>query len=150
MIKVVSKNSFHRVICLLMIAFLLSSFPAGSSALALCLDQEENHIVGQKLYLDKCHSFADTYLPLSEEHCSARAEKEKNDCVDVSLTSANALNFPTKLFLPVSAKVILSLELPDNLTGFQQHVAGNTSSALTHPLLTASLLKTHRTVVLLI
>ena len=144
------KNSFHRVICLLMIAFLLSSFPAGSSALALCLDEEENHLVDQNLYLVDSHSSEEANLLFSDEHCSVLAKQENNDCVDVSLTNANTLNLPTKLFLPVSAKVILSYELPDNLTVFQQHLAGNTSSALTHPLLTASLLKAHRTVVLLI
>ena len=79
-----SKNTFNRVVCQVLTLVFLSSFPAGASAKALCLDEEENHLVDQYLYLVGCHASAETYLPFSDEHCSARAEKENKDCFDVS------------------------------------------------------------------
>jgi len=150
MLRNFSQNIFNRVISLLLAVVFLSAFPTGASALALCLDEEENHIVDQNLYLDYCHSFAETYLPLSEEHCSALAEKKDNDCVDVSLTNANALNLPSKVFLPVYAKAIFSYALPENLIRFQQQVTGQNSSVLFQYQPNLSHLKAHRTVVLLI
>jgi len=70
--------------------------------------------------------------------------------LDVSLANANSLNLPSKVFLPDFTKVIFTFLLPDNLISLQQQVAGNNSSALSQPLFTSSLLKTHRTVILLI
>ena len=150
MINFFSKNTFNRVICQLLTVVFLSSFPTGASAKALCLDEEENHLVDQNLYLVGCHASAETYLPLSDEHCSARAEKENNDCTDVSLTNAHILNRPSKVILPVSAKVILSCASPHSQLRFQNQVAGYGSSALSQPLFTSPHINAHRTVVLLI
>ena len=145
-----SKNTFNRVICQVLTVVFLSSFPTGASAKALCLDEEENHLVDQNLYLVDCHASAETYLPLSDEHCSARAEKENNDCTDVSLTNANILNRPAKIILPVSAKVTLSYTLPGGPVNYQQQVAEYNSSALSQPLFILPPINAHRTVVLLI
>jgi hypothetical protein len=128
----------------------LLSFPTGATALALCLDEDENHIVGQNFYLADCHSSVDADLLLSDEHCSALAEKEKNDCVDVSLTNANSINLPSKVTLPSFAKTILSYTLPSRLIGFQQQVTGINSSALSQHLFTLPHANLLRTVVLLI
>lgn len=148
--KIFCKNSFNRAVCLVLTLFFLTSFPAGAAALALCLDEEENHIVDQKPNLADCHSSVEADLFLSDEHCSALTEKKNNDCVDVSLTNANALNRPSKLFLPVYAKVILTFVLPDSRIGLQQQNTGNNSSTFPPLLITSTFLETHRTVVLLI
>ena len=145
-----SNNSSIRVICLLLTAVFLFSYPTGSSAWALCLDQEENHIVGQ-IYLDNCHSTKETYLPLSEEHCAARTERENNDCVDVSLTNASVLNRPSKIALPAIAKDILSYTLPSNLEEYTQQMAGKKPPVSSFQYPPNSIhLKIHRTTVLLI
>jgi len=148
--KIFYKNIFNRMIRLFLTAVFLSSFPTGATALALCLDEDKNHIVNQNFYLADCHSSADAYLLLSDEHCSALAEKENNDCVDVSLTNANTLNLPSKVTLPGFAGIILSYTLPSRLIEFQQQVAGNNSSALSQHLFTLPHTNSHRTVVLLI
>ena len=145
-----SQHIFNRVVSLLLTVIFLSAFPTGASALALCLDEEENHIVDQNLYLDYCHSFAETYLPLSEEHCSALAEKKDSDCVDVSLTNANTLNLPSKVALSNHAKNIHFYTLPSRLIRFQQQVTGQNSSVLFQYQPSLSHLNVHRTTVLLI
>jgi len=150
MLKIFCNKSINRTVCLLLVAIFLSSFPTGATALALCLDEGENHIVDQNFYLAGCHSSVDKDLLLSDEHCSALAEKENNDCVDVSLTSANKLNRPSKIMLPGFAKTILSYTLPRRLIRFPQQVAGNNSSALSPYLFILPHTNSHRTVVLLI
>jgi hypothetical protein len=149
MTRIFPENIFNRVICLFLTAVFLSSFPTGATALALCMDEDENHIV-QNFYLADCHSSVDANLLLSDEHCSALAEKENNDCVDVSLTNANTLNRPSKVILPGFAKTVLSYTLPSMLMSFQQQVAGNNISALSQHLFTFPYTNLHRPVVLLI
>lgn len=144
------KNTFKRVVSLLLTVVFLSSFPAGTSALALCLDEEESHVVVQDFYLVDCHSAVEEGLSLSEEHFFALAEKEKNDCIDVSLTNANILNRPSKIILPASAKVILSYTFPSGLVSFQQHVPGYSSSALSQPFFVLPHIEVQRTIILLI
>lgn len=139
----------HSVRLLLTVVF-LSSFPTGASALSLCLDNEGNHIVDQNLYLADCHSSVEANLLLSGEHCSAFAEKENNNCIDVSLMNANILNRPSKILLPAPAKVILSYTLPSRLIEFQQKVTEVNSSALSQLLFTLPHSNLLRTVVLLI
>ncbi len=150
MTKIFSKNICSRVICLFLTAVFLSSFPTGEAALALCLDGDKNHIVDQNFYLADCHSSVDADLLLSNEHCSALAEKENNNCVDVSLTNANILNLPSKVILPGFARTILSYTLPSRLIGFQRRVAGNNSSAFSQHLFNIAHTNSHRTEVLLI
>ena len=150
MSTIFSKNTINRLISLLLIVVFLSSFPTGASAKALCLDEEENHIVDQNLILAGCHSSVDTYLPLSAEHCSALAEKENNDCIDVSLTDINTVNLPSKIALPVIAKTVLSCTLPSRLIGFQLQVVGQSSTALFQYQTIFSHLNAHRTIILLI
>jgi len=151
MLRTFSQNTFNRIVSLLLTAIFLFSYPpTGAAALALCLDQEENHIVDQNRYLDNCHSFTYTYLPLSEEHCAARTERENNDCVDVSLTNANILNLPTKIALPAIAKDILSYTLPSSLEGYMQQMAGQKPPVSFQYPPNSLHLKVHRTTVLLI
>ena len=149
MTEILSKKLFNRFICLVLAAVFLSSFPAGTPALALCLDKNENHIIDPNFYLADCHSPVDTDLLLSDEHCSALAEKENNDCVDVSLSNQNAFNRPSAITLPAFAKIILSYALPDNQPGSQQQLAKHHSSALSQHLSTLLHINAHRTVILL-
>jgi len=150
MTKIFSKNIFSRVICLFLTAVFLSSFPTGETALALCLDEDENHIVDQNFYLADCHSSVDVDLLLFIEQCSVRTENENNDCIDVSLANAHTLNRPSKIALPGFAKAILFYTLPGSLIEFQQQVAGCNSAALSQHLFTLPHTHSHRTVVLLI
>ena len=150
MTKIFYKNIFNRVICLFITAFFLSSFPTGASALALCLDEGENHIVGPNSYLANCHTSVDAEQLLFDEQCSALVEKENNDCVDVSLTGANIVNLPSKVTLPGFAKTFLLYTLPSRLIGLQQQVAGNNFSPLFQYQFTLPHTNSHRTVVLLI
>lgn len=149
MIKIFYNNLTNRTVRLLLTVVFLSSFPTGASALALCLDNEGNHIVDH-LYLADCHSSVEANLLLSGEHCSAFAEKENNNCIDISLMNANILNRPSKILLPASAKDILSYTLPSRRIGFQQQVTGVNSSALSQLLFTLPHSILLRTVVLLI
>ena len=150
MTKIFSNHIFNRVICLFFAAVFLSSLPTGATTLALCLDEDDNHIVGQNFYLSCCHSSAATGQLLFDQQCSALAEKKNNDCVDVSLTNANILSRPSKITLPSSSKVILSYALPHRLVGFQKQVAEYCSPALSKPLFVLPDIEAHRTVVLLI
>ncbi len=149
MTEILSKKSFNRLICLVLAAVFLSSFPAGTTALALCLDKDENHIIDPNFYLADCHSSVDTGLLLSDEHCSALAEKKNNDCVDVSLSNQNAFNRPSAITLPAFAKMILSYALPDNQLRSQQQLAKHHSSALSQHLSTLPHINAQRTVILL-
>ena len=150
MTEIFHKNTLNRIVSLLLTAVFLFSYPTGAAALALCLDQEENHIVDQNRYLDNCHSFANTYLPLSEDHYAARTERENNDCVDVSLTNANILNRPSKIALPAIAKSIFPYALPSNLEGYMQQMAGQKPPISFQYSPNSLHLKVHRATVLLI
>ncbi len=149
MTEILSKKSFNRLICLVLAAVFLSSFPAGTTALALCLDKDENHIIDPNFYLADCHSPVDTDLLLSDEHCSALAEKENNDCVDVSLSNQNAFKRSSAITLPAFAKMILSYALPDNQLRSQQQLAKHHASALSQHLSTLPHINAQRTVILL-
>lgn len=149
MTEILSKKSFNRLICLVLAAVFLSSFPAGTTALALCLDKDENHIIDPNFYLADCHSSVGKDLLLSDEHCSVLAEKENNDCVDVSLSNQNAFNRPSAITLPAFAKMILSYALPDNQLRSQQQLAKHHSSALSQHLSTLPHINAQRTVILL-
>jgi|GEM_PF-1379717 len=143
-------NLINRTFCLLLVAVFLSTFPTSMTALAYCLDEKENHLVGQNLYLAACHSSVEVDVIFSDEHCSALTKKENRNCTDVSLTNANILNRPSKIILPVSAKVLLSYTIPHNHQKLQQQVAGNETSALSQHLFTLPSINAHRTVVLLV
>lgn len=150
MLNIFLNNLINRTSCLLLVTVFLSAFSTGSTALAFCLDEQESHVVGQNLYLVNCHSAVEVGLIPSDEHFSAHVEKGKNECTDVSLTNANILNRPTKIILPVSAKVTLSYTLPGGPVNYQQQVAEYNSSALSQPLFILPPINAHRTVVLLI
>jgi len=149
MSNIFSKNRFNRLISLLLTVFFFFSIPTGASAKALCLDEEESHIVDQNLILAGCHSSVERYQPLSAAHCSALAEKENNDCVDVSLTDINTVNLPSKIALPAIAKTKFSYTMPSKLIRFHQQVVGHTSSTLFQYQTILSHLNSHRTVILL-
>jgi len=127
----------------------LSSFPTATTSLAFCLDEQENHVVGQNLYLVNCHSTDET-ARLLDENFSVLAEKRKNDCTDVSLSSVNILNRPPRRSLPISAKVVLSLGSLSERVNYKQQVAEFSLSALFQPLFILPCINAHRTVVLLI
>ena len=151
MIKISNKSIFNRVICLLLTAVFLSSFPAGTKALALCLDEGENHVVDQgHLYLADCHSSVDAGQPLFYEYRSTIAGPANNNCVDISLSNPSAVNRPPEIILPVFSKVILSYTLPYNQIESQHQIAGYSSSTLAQPQFPSSFINAQRTVVLLI
>ena len=144
------KNRLKRLICLILTTVFLTTFPTGASALALCLDEGENHLIGRSLSLADCHSSGGVNVILSEEHCSALAERESRDCTDISLTSANILNRPSKIILPSSGTIFLSYAIPSGRTGFLQHTAVNGLSSISLALSTLPRAHALRTVVLLI
>ena len=149
MTKILFKKYFNRLICLFLAAVFLSSFPTGATALALCLDENENHIVGQNFHLADCHSTVDTNQLLSDKHYFALTKKKNNDCVDVSLTNASTLNLPSRVTLPAFVKTILSYVLPNNQLGFQQQLVKYRSSVLSQYLITLPNINAHRSVILL-
>jgi hypothetical protein len=150
LLKMFSDNVINRSVCLLLIVILLATFPTGASSLTFCLDQEENHIVGQNYYLANCHTANETSPTFSEENCSALFEGESSDCNDVSLASANILYRPSKLIMPISAKLILFYTFPRVLVSFHQQAINYRSSALYKELFGLPQFDAQRTVVLLI
>jgi hypothetical protein len=149
MTKIFSKKSFNRVICLVLAAVFLSSFPAGATALALCLDMDKIHVADQKYLLTPdCHSSNDTHNLINNQPNATLISREANDCVDVSLSNRNALRRPSEITLPVFDKVILSYDLPNSQLGLQQQLAGYSSSALSQHLFTLPHINARRTVVL--
>jgi hypothetical protein len=150
MMKMFYNKIINRFVCVLLVAVFLSSFPTGTTTLAFCLDEQENHVVGQNLFLVDCHSSIEIGRIYSAEHFQALVEKRGNDCTDVSLTNATILNRPSRITLPVLAKVFLSYTLPREINSYQQQVAKQSLSALSQPLFVLPHIDTHRTVVLLI
>ena len=149
--KIFCKNAFNRVICLLLAAVFLSSFPTGATALALCLDEGRNHVVDQgHLYLADCHSSVEAGQSLSYEYRSTLAGQERNNCVDISLSNENAVSRPSEITLPVFTKVVFSYALPNSRIGFQQQIAGYSSAAFTQPQFLSPFINARLTVVLLI
>lgn len=149
MLKIFCNNSFRRAICLLLTVVFLSSFPTSATALALCLDEDKSRIIGQNFFLADCLFSVEAELLLSDKHSAAFAEKENNDCVDVSLTNANTLNLPSKVTLPGFTKSILSYTLPSRQIELQQQVTGINSSTFSQNLFILSHTNSLRTVVLL-
>ncbi len=149
--KIFCKNAFTRVICLVLAAVFLSSFPTGATALALCLDMDKTHVVDQDhLHLADCHSSAEAGQSLLYGHYSTLAGKENNNCVDIALSNENAVNRPSEITLPVFTKVVLSYALPNSQIGSQQQMAEYLSSALTQPQFPSPFINARLTVVLLI
>ena len=151
MLKIFYNKLRNRTLCLLLIAFFLTSFPANGSAFALCLDGTENHVVSRNPILASCHPpEAEKLLP-SGEHCLAQAEKENNDCNDIALSNPHKLNRPSKTALSAIAKTLVSYTLPGKLIGVHYQAAGQqTDSRFTQHQFSASRFDAHRTVVLLI
>ena len=129
--KIFNKKSFNGAVYLVLSVFFLTCFPAG--ALALCLDEEENHLFDQNLNLVDCHSSVEADLILSDEHCSALTERENKDCLDVSLANANSLNLPSKVFLPDFTKVIFTFLLQSAVLWLHPHRCATGSARHTHP-----------------
>ena len=150
MLNIFLNNLINRTVCLLLVTVFLSTFSTGSAALAFCLDEQESHVVGYKLYLVNSHSAVEVGLTASDEHFSAHVEKGKNECTDVFLTNANILNRPTKITLPVPTKVTLSYTFPGGPVNYQQQFTEYNSSAFSQPLFILSPINVHLTVVLLI
>jgi len=90
-----------------LVTVFLSTFPTGTSSLAFCLDEQENHVVGKNLNLVNCHSTKETVQIFYDEHYSTLFGKRENGCTDVSLNNAKSLNRPSRKTLPISAKVAL-------------------------------------------
>ncbi|MBW2501934.1 MAG: hypothetical protein JRD39_03235 [Deltaproteobacteria bacterium] len=151
MLKIFYNKLRNRSLCLLLIGFFLTSFPAGGSAFALCLDGTGNHMVSRNPILAACHPPEAGKLLPSGEYCLAQAEKENNDCTDIALSNPHKLNRPSKTVLSAVAKTLVSYTLPGKLTGLHYQAAGQqTASRFTQRQFPASRLDAHRTVVLLI
>lgn len=76
MLKFFSHISPCRLICLLLTVIFMSSFPRGATALTLCLDGDNNHLVDQHFYFADCHYSVEAGLLLSNKHITAPAEKK--------------------------------------------------------------------------
>ena len=149
MLNIFLKSIIKRKVSLLLITVFLSSFPTGTTSLAFCLDEQENHVVGQNLYLVNCHSTDET-ARFFDENFSVLAEKRKNDCTDGSLSSVNIFNRPPRRSLPISAEVVLSFGPLSERVNYKQQVAEFSLSALSQLLFILPYINAHRTVVLLI
>lgn len=150
MIKIFAQNKLNWSIRLFLTAIFLSSFTTGTTASALCLDDNEKHIVNQHFYLADCHFSVGPDRFFNDECSATLKEKRSKDCVDVSLANASAFHLPAPIMVPGFAKNIFSYMLPPGPKGVQRQVAASYSPLLSlHPysLPPANLL---RTVVLLI
>ena len=151
MTKILSEKSFNRVICLVLAAVFLSSFTADTSGLALCLDMDKTHVIDQQyLFIADCHSSNDDNNSKVNQPNSTLVGREASDCLDVSVSSKNALRRPSEITLPTVAKVVLSYTPPNSQLGSQQQLTMHGSSALTQHLITLPHTNAHRTVILLI
>ena len=150
MLKIFNSDIFNRTICLLLALIFLSTFPAGKTSLAFCLDDQESHLVGQKFYLADCHSLNQANRIISDEQISVHAGNSEKDCTDVSLINANIINRPSQTRLPIASKVFHSYTLPNGLIRTQQKVEGFNSTALYQPLFIPPNITDRNTVVLLI
>lgn len=150
MIKTFYYSLINRTVSLFLTAIFVTAFPAGSSAMAFCLDEEENHFTGPNRSLTACHYPVEMDITSSDEHISALADKENNDCTDISLKNSNILNRPSKIILPVSSTVHLSLAVPRITLKLQQRAAGKKAAAFSQLSIGLPLVDTLRTVVLLI
>lgn len=148
MLNILLNNLFKRNVCLLLVVVFLSTLPTGSTAMAFCLDDQESHLVEKNFHLVDCHSASGPGWFFSDGHFSALAQKEQNDCTDISLTNANILNRPSRTTLPISAKVELSHLFPGGI--YPQKITGHSLSSPSQPIFTLTHINIHRTVVLLI
>ena len=145
-----SDNLINRTICLLLIVIFLSTFPTVASAFSFCLDEQKNHIVGKNFYLANCHIANEAPQTFPDDNFSVLFEEKNSDCMDVSLSSANILYRPSKLIIPISAKLILIYTFPSTLVRFHLQAIEYRSSTLHKELLGQPQIDAHRTVVLLI
>ena len=150
MTEILPKKSFKRLICLVLATVFLSSFPAGTSGLALCLDMDEIHVIDQQyLSVADCHSSNDNNSKVTQPN-SSLAGREANACLDISVSNKHALRRPSEITLPNTAKFVLSYTLPDSQLESQQQLTAYGSSTLTQPLIIPLHISARRTVILLI
>ena len=149
MTEIFPKKSFKRLICLVLATVFLSSFPAGTSGLALCLDMDQIHVIDQQyLSVADCHSSNDTSKVTRPN--SSLAGREANDCLDISVSNKHALRRPSEITLPNTSKFVLSYTLPESQLESQQQLTAYGSSTLTQHLVTPPHFSACRTVILLI
>lgn len=151
MLEIFYRNTTHRMICLLLAAIFLASFPTGATALAFCPDAQKIQLVDrQYLHPAGCHSPVEAGRPLFYEYRSAMADQGNNDCLDISLANSKSLIRPPEKVLPVLAKILFPGVLIDRRQGFRQKTAGRMSFVLNHPQTPSLPVSAQRTVVLLI
>ncbi len=149
--NIFSNMSFCRVVSLVLTAVFLSSFPAGATSLAICVDSEENHIINQEhLRLDDCHPALETVQPSIIESHSVLKSQDNDDCVDILLSNSNLLIRSSERKITEFTKLIFPVVLFDNNFGFQDNLKGQKSSLPIQPQFPSPSIIAQRTVVLLI
>lgn len=135
------------IICFLMAIVFLSSFPAVSRSLAICVDAEQSHLVSMSGY--DCHAPERNDYSF-EGVLSAPVEQEKDDCFDVSFCNIGALRRPAGHASSSFLKMVSLIRLP-GVTFQAQMGKSDTLVSYTAKLQFPPLsLVTHSTVVLLI
>jgi len=130
----------------------LFSLSTTTTASAVCLDAERNHVIDKEHFLlVDCHSPVKiTVQPLIYEYRSALLDQQSNKCIDISITNLNSANRLPESILPVLSKSIYSVVLIDSHLSTQKKVTKQVSSVLNQPEPPSRSIKTQRTVVLLI
>jgi hypothetical protein len=111
----IALNTSHKVnrsIRLLLVALFLSAFPSGKTALSLCLDEEQAHLVqSEHLHLVDCHSTADEHLPAKVAARFPLLEKDDGSCVDVMLSTYYSTTLRQRTDQTIPAPVLCTLAL---------------------------------------
>ena len=83
-----TSHKLYRSIRLLLVALFLIVFPSGNTALSLCLDDEQVHLVQSKhLHLMDCHSASGKHLPETVAARFTFFDEDDGSCVDVMLST---------------------------------------------------------------
>jgi hypothetical protein len=104
-----TSHNVNRSIRLLLVALFLSFFPSGKTALSLCLDAEQAHLVQQDLHLMDCHSESNRHFAETFAARFTLLEEDDGSCVDIMLSTfySTTLRQRTGQQLPVLSQSTL-------------------------------------------
>jgi len=111
----IALNTPHKVnrsIRLLLVALFLSVFPSGKTALSLCLDDEQAHLVQSKhQHLMDCHSASGEHLPETVAAQFTFFDEDDGSCVDVMLSTCYSTTLRQRTGQTIPAPVLCTLAL---------------------------------------
>jgi len=141
----------NRTIRLLLVAVFISVFPSGKTALSLCLDDEQAHLVyRQHLHLMDCHTAPGDRHPETSFALHALLEKNGEPCVDLMLSTYNSTTLRQRTSLTVPTPVLCALALVKDQQWTMLPAGLSQSSLLAQSSSVSPTVDAHRTVVLLI